>query len=37
MIILAHHNGFGMDVFPDNTKAAERLSTGQYLLSIVVG
>jgi hypothetical protein len=29
------HNGFGLDIFPENTKAGKRLSKGQYLLLIV--
>jgi hypothetical protein len=33
---LAQQNGFGLDIFPDNTKAGKRLSKGQYLLLIVV-
>jgi len=32
---LAQHNGFGLDTFPENSKAGKRLSKGQYLLLIV--
>jgi hypothetical protein len=32
---LAQQNGFGLDIFPDNTKGGKRLSKGQYLLLIV--
>jgi hypothetical protein len=30
--ILAQHNGFGLDILSDITKAGKRLSKGQYLL-----
>jgi hypothetical protein len=32
---LAQHNGFGLDIFAENTKAGKRLSKGQHLLLIV--
>jgi hypothetical protein len=32
---LAQHNGFGLETFPENSKAGKRLSKGQYLLLIV--
>jgi hypothetical protein len=33
---LVQHNGFGLDIFPqNNTKAGKRISKGQYVLLIV--
>jgi hypothetical protein len=32
---LTQHNGFGLDIFPENAKAGKRLNKGQYLLLIV--
>jgi hypothetical protein len=32
---LAQHNGFGLEIFPNNTKAVKMVSKGQYLLLIV--